>query len=103
MLLKTSFQLRFPWLMGNIIKILLSRDEESLACYLVAFYQTYIDVIMIEKAIERDHYDWLNFLWIFQKNKVIDPPDQIREPIKETVLKFDDLFKMVEEITKKNR
>ena len=58
---------------------------------------------MIEKAIERDHYDWLNYVWVFQKNKIIDPADQMKQPVKETVLKFDDLFKMIEEIIKNNR
>ena len=74
--LKTGFQLRFPLLMGNLIKILLYKNEEVLACYLTAFYEIYIDKTMLEKAIIYDHYVWLNYLWVFKKNKTLDKTDE---------------------------
>ena len=45
-LLKTSLQLRFPYLMANVVKMLLMQqpeDEEELACFLTAFYKLEID------------------------------------------------------------
>jgi hypothetical protein len=100
--LKTGFQLRFPYLMGNIIKILLYKNEEALACYLTAFYEIYIDKTMLEKAIMNDHYVWLNYLWVFKKNKILEKPDEKdkRSGIKLTIVKFDDLFLMIESLTK---
>jgi hypothetical protein len=31
---------------------------------------------MLEKAIINDHYIWLNYLWVFKKNKTLDKPDE---------------------------
>ena len=36
---KTSLQLKFPRLMQEIVKILLHRKEEDLACVLTTFYE----------------------------------------------------------------
>ena len=41
--LKNSLQLRFPRLMSDIIRILFHKEEEDLACYLIAFYNIYVD------------------------------------------------------------
>jgi hypothetical protein len=57
--------------MANIIRILLYMDEEPLACYLTAFYEINIDKAMIQNAIIRNNYQWLNYLWVFEKNKII--------------------------------
>ena len=54
--------------MANIIKILLYKEEEPLACYLTAFYKLTIDKDMLQSAIANNNYDWLNFLWVFDKN-----------------------------------
>ena len=56
--------------MGNIIKILLHYDEEKLACFLTAYYEIELDVIMYIDAIENDHFHWLNYLWVFKKNYI---------------------------------
>ena len=88
--------------MGNIIKILLYKNEEALACYLTAFYEIYIDQNMLEKAIMNNHYVWLNYLWVFKKNKILEKPDEKdkKSSVKETIVKFDDLFVMIERLTK---
>jgi len=49
--------LRFPVLCSNIVKILLFRDEEKLACYLTAYYEIRIflaheDTQIISRARE---------------------------------------------------
>ena len=62
---KVGLQIRFPILMANIIKILLFRDEIHLACFLTAFYEICLDEVMIQQAIEQDHYHWLNYVWAF--------------------------------------
>lgn len=41
--IKVGLQKRFPRLMANIIKILLYRNETSLACYLTAHYELALD------------------------------------------------------------
>ena len=45
--LKKGFRLNFPVLMSNILKVLLFRDEEPLACLLTAYYEISVDQEMI--------------------------------------------------------
>lgn len=54
--------------MQNIIKILLFKDEEKVACILTAFYELSLDEDMIFKAIENRHMAWLQYVWAFKKN-----------------------------------
>jgi len=66
--LKKGFRLRFPVFMANILKILLYRGEEKLACLLTAYYEISLDEEMIFTAVENKQYAWLNFVWAFGKN-----------------------------------
>lgn len=66
--IKVGFQLNFPKMMAQIINILLYRKELHLACYLTAFYNFTLEESMIIKAITKDHYHWLNYVWAFNKN-----------------------------------
>lgn len=38
-IIKDAFRLRFPVFCTNILKILLHREEENLACFLTAYYE----------------------------------------------------------------
>jgi hypothetical protein len=67
-ILKNAFRLRFPCFMANVVKILLYRGEEKLACLLTAYYEISIDEEMIISAIDHGHFDWLNFVFAFGKN-----------------------------------
>ena len=64
--LKVGLQLNFPMFMANIIRILLSWDEEPLACYLTAFYKISLDENIIEKAVKQHHFEWLKYIWAFE-------------------------------------
>jgi hypothetical protein len=66
--IKVGLQMRFPHLMSSIIEVLLFREEMDLACYLTAYYDFYLDIAMIIKAIDHDYLKWLNFVWAFKKN-----------------------------------
>ena len=68
LILKNSFRLNFPALMATIVKILLYREEEKLACLLTAYYEIELRTDMIEKAIERNNIQWLMYVWAFGKN-----------------------------------
>lgn len=57
--LKNQFRLKFPVLMANLIKILLFRKEEKLACLLTAYYEISIDNGLIFQAIHNKQYLWL--------------------------------------------
>ena len=54
--------------MGNIIKILLFREEIDLACYLTAYYEIQLDIKIFINAINFNHFKWMNYLWVFKKN-----------------------------------
>lgn len=56
--------------MGNIIRILLFREEVKLACYLTAYYEIELDINMYINAINFDHFEWMNYLWVFKKNYI---------------------------------
>lgn len=75
---RTSLQLRFPRLMANIVRVLLYMGEEDLACYLSTFYNCHFEKDMIQNAIVKDNYKWLNYLWVFDRNfiQVVDENDK---------------------------
>ena len=66
--LRMALRLRFPKFMANIVKILLYRKEEKLACLLTAYYEICVDKYMLSSAIELGHFKWINFLYCFDKN-----------------------------------
>ena len=66
--LKNALRLWFPIFCSNIVKILLFRDEEKLACLLTAYYELHVSKEMILCAIDNNNFQWLNYLWAFGKN-----------------------------------
>jgi len=66
--LKASLRLGFPVLMANIVQILLLRNELKLANILTAHYEIYLTDDMLREAISQDHFQWLNWVWAFNKN-----------------------------------
>jgi hypothetical protein len=66
--LKNGLRLMFPKFCSNILKILLFREEEKLACFLTAYYEIHLFEEMILCAIDKGHYLWLHYLWAFGKN-----------------------------------
>lgn len=67
-LLKNIFRVNFCMLMTSILKILLNKNEEKLACLMTTYYQLALDDDMICRAIEHQHYEWLQYVWVFKKN-----------------------------------
>ncbi|CDW78613.1 UNKNOWN [Stylonychia lemnae] len=88
--LKNAFRIRFSSLMTNILKILLFRGEEKLACLLTAYYEIAIDDDMIFRAVENMHFYWLQFVWAFNKN-VLGP----RNTTDATPITYTQLFDIV--------
>lgn len=85
--LKNSLRLRFTSLTTNILKILLERGEEKVACLLIAFYEVALEDDMIFRAIENKHFQFLQFIWAFNKN-LLGP----RSAIDSTKITFTNLF-----------
>jgi hypothetical protein len=56
--------------MANIVKILLYRGEEKLACLLTAYYEIALDREMIRAALNSKNYEWLQYVYAFGKNFV---------------------------------
>ena len=54
--------------MTNVLKIALQKDEEKLSCIITAYYEVIIEQDMIIKALSIDNYQWLQFLYAFDKN-----------------------------------
>lgn len=54
--------------MTNVLKISLQKEEEKLACVITAFYEVALDQEMIMRAITSENYEWLLFVWAFNKN-----------------------------------
>eukprot|EP00347_Sterkiella_histriomuscorum_P022855 403336899 len=80
----------FSSLMTNILKILLFKQEEKLACMLTAYYELAIDDDMIFRAIENMHYHWLQFVWAFKKN-FLGP----RNSVDSTPITYTQLFDII--------
>lgn len=66
--LKNLFRIHFPCLMANIVKILLYKKEENLACLLTAYYEISIEDTYYYTAVENKNFKWLEFVWAFGKN-----------------------------------
>jgi len=67
---KNSFRLRFQNLMTNVLKIALSKDEEMLACIITAYYEVVLEEEMIVRALANENYQWLLYVFAFEKNYV---------------------------------
>lgn len=89
--IKVGFQARFPTLMANIIRILLYKKEEKLACYLTAFYEISLDEELLQSAVNNGYYEWLNYVWAFKKNYTGD----IQDPKEKHEIKIEALFGMI--------
>lgn len=82
--LKASLQIRFPMLASDIIKVLLSRREMDLACYMTAFYNIWLEKEHICQAVEFRWLKWVQYVFAFNKNFLSNDPDEepdLREPI----------------------
>jgi len=66
--LKAGLRLRFPVFMANIAQILLYRNELKLANILTAHYEISLTTEIVTAAISKDHFQWLNWVWAFNKN-----------------------------------
>jgi len=56
--------------MTNVLKIALQKEEEKLACIIIAYYEVTIEQEIIIKALSMDNYMMLKYLWAFEKNYV---------------------------------
>jgi hypothetical protein len=57
--LKNNLRAKFPMLLTNILKIILFKGEDKLACVLTAFYEITLEEDMVFRAIEHSQYTWL--------------------------------------------
>lgn len=56
--------------MTNVLKISLQKDEEKLACVITAYYEVALEEELIIRALTSENYEWLFFLWAFDKNYI---------------------------------
>jgi hypothetical protein len=56
--------------MTNVLKIALQKEEEKLACIIIAYYEVTIEQEIIIKALSMDNYLMLQYLWAFEKNYI---------------------------------
>ena len=68
---RVSFRFKFQNLMTNVLKIALQLEEEMLACVITAFYEVNVEQEMIIKALSINNFEWLKFLWAFDKNFLV--------------------------------
>ena len=68
--LKNKIRLYFPSLMSDIIKIMLFKKEEKLACLLTAYYELSLDEESFYQAVDNQNFMWLSYVWAFGKNYV---------------------------------
>ena len=57
--------------MATIVKVMLYRKEESLACLLTAYYELALDKESYYYAIDNENFKWLSFVWAFGKNYLL--------------------------------
>lgn len=76
--------------MTNILMIALQKSEEKIACIITAYYEIEIDINIIVKALLDNQYQWMMFVWNFNKNYIgkRNNSDSIR-------ITYDQLFKAI--------
>lgn len=67
---KNSFRTKFQNLMTNTLKIALQKEEEKIACIIVAYYEIALEEEMIIRALSGNSYTFLMFVWAFDKNYI---------------------------------
>ena len=94
--LKRGLRIRFPLFMTNIVKILLFRGEEKLACLLTAYFELALDMEMFKCAVENRFFEWLQYVFVFRKNHVgLKNGPGARRSNKTKLVSLLDLFKIV--------
>ncbi|TNV74595.1 hypothetical protein FGO68_gene15838 [Halteria grandinella] len=66
--LKRAFRSRYPHLMTSVLKILLDKGEEALACQMVAYYELSLDDEFIILTLSRLQLEVLQYVWVFKRN-----------------------------------
>ena len=56
--------------MTNVLKIALTKDEEKIACIITAYYEVALEEEMIIRALANSNYEWLMFVFGFDKNYI---------------------------------
>jgi hypothetical protein len=77
-------------MMTNILKIALQHEEEKLSCIIVAYYEISLEVDMIVRALTHANYQFLLFVWAFDKNFLGNRYQ--KEPM---FISFHDLFDLI--------
>ena len=67
---KMCFRQKFQNLMTNVLKIALQKEEEKLSCVITAYYEIAIEEDMVVRALDLHNYEWLQFVWAFDKNYI---------------------------------
>lgn len=71
----------------RLINVLLAIGEQKLACWFTAYYEINIDDSDIKNAIKKEQYEWLNYVWAFNKNWIEE--EEGKAPV---FVKMDKLF-----------
>mmetsp|Transcript_39182 Transcript_39182/g.37575 ORF Transcript_39182/g.37575 Transcript_39182/m.37575 type:complete len:160 (+) Transcript_39182:813-1292(+) len=88
--IKNAFRTKFQSLITNILKIALTNDEEKLSCLITAYYEVALEEDIILKALSSQWYQWLMFVWAFDKNYI---GSRIKED--SSYINFEQLFDLI--------
>ena len=61
--------------------------EEAILCLIVAYYEIYLDQDLIIVSLKDSSYQFLMYVWAFQKNYIGE-----REPIDAPMISYEKLF-----------
>ncbi len=67
-ILKSAFKDKHPLMMTNILRVALQKQEERLACFIIAGYHIEIPESLISHAIEKEQYEFLFWFFAYGKN-----------------------------------
>lgn len=76
--------------MTNVLKMAIEKDEEKLACIITAYYEVELNEDMIIKALTSENFEWLFFVWAFDKNYI-----GLRHKAESLFITFEQLFDLV--------
>ena len=68
--LKIEFRTKCPYFITPLTKLLLSKEEEKLACLVIAYYEISLEQDMIINSVTLENFEWLFYVWAFEKNYI---------------------------------
>lgn len=76
--------------MTNVLRIVLMKHEEKLACIITAYYDFYLEEDTFIASLAHENFEFMHYIWAFGKNYLGDG-----KRVQENMIQYEGLFEMI--------